>query len=193
MEPYLSNKALGNPLAMLRHLKVEVMLNILVMKGKLESDTPISITELRVGIGYLDDAWGRFLDQYDLLSQISGRGRFYGLEACYSELHKQYRGYATGWQRILDEEQAKPEPDYVDKLALGAATREQLDKGPCDDDDCSCCCSDDESSDNDECTDTDKVEDLNDDPDNNEDRSCSLEEDKEAVVMKAEEVKKERP
>ena len=51
MESYLSNKTLGNPLAMLRHLKVEVMLNIRVMKGRLESDTPISITELRVGIG----------------------------------------------------------------------------------------------------------------------------------------------
>ena len=90
MEPYLLNKALGNPLVLLRHLKVRMMQHIHVIKGKLESDNPISTTEMRVSIRYLDNAWSKFLDQYDNLSQISGRGRLFGLEACYSDLHKWY-------------------------------------------------------------------------------------------------------
>ena len=161
MEPYLLTKALGNPLVLLRHLKVRVMQIIHTMKGKLESDTPISITEMQVDIECLDDAWDKFLDQEDLVSQISGRGRLFGLEACYTELHQQYWGYERGWQRILEEEQDKskpgPPPYYVDKLALEAAVREQLEEGPCDKDDCSCCYSDDESSDDDESIDADEV------------------------------------
>ena len=72
MEPYLLSKALGNPLVLLRHLKVRVMQIIHEMKEKLESVTPISITEMQVDIECLDDAWDKFLDQEDLVSQISG-------------------------------------------------------------------------------------------------------------------------
>ena len=100
MEPYLLSKALGNPLVLLRHLKEKVMQNIRLMKGKLESDDPISFVEIREDLGYLDNAWGKFLDQYDLVCQISGRGHLFGLEACYSELHKQYWGYGWGLGQV---------------------------------------------------------------------------------------------
>ena len=46
MEPYLLSKALGNPLVLLRHLKEKVMQNIRLMKGKLESEDPISFVEM---------------------------------------------------------------------------------------------------------------------------------------------------
>ena len=62
MEPYLSGRSLRNPLGWLRHLKAEVILNICEMQIKLELDTPISISELREDIEYLDTAWVRFLD-----------------------------------------------------------------------------------------------------------------------------------
>ena len=143
MEPAVLNKALINPLALLKHLKVRVMGHINVMKEKLESGDPISTTEMRVSIKYLDDAWIKFLGQYDKLCKVSGRGRLFGLEACYSELYKWYWGFYMGWQRIFEEEQAKPKPDYVDKLALEAAVREQLDEA---------FYSDDDHSDDDECS-----------------------------------------
>ena len=135
MEPAVLNKALRNPLALLMHLKVRVMGQINVMKMRFESGNPISTTEMRVWIKYLDDAWFKFLCQYDKLRKVSGRGRLFGLEACYSDLYKWYWGFNTGWQRILEEEQAKPKPDYVDKLALEAAIREQLDEAFYNDDD----------------------------------------------------------
>ena len=124
MEPCIPNEALGNPLVLLRHLKVRVMQNIRLMKGKLESDDPISFVEMRADLGYLDNAWGEFVFQYNMVSQFASRGRLFGLEACYSELHKQYWGYGWGWERILAEEQAKPKPDCVYKPALEDAIRE---------------------------------------------------------------------
>ena len=57
MEPYLLSKALGNPLVLLKHLKEKVMQNIRLMKGKLESDDPMSFVEMRADLGYLDNAW----------------------------------------------------------------------------------------------------------------------------------------
>ena len=46
MEYYVLNKALGNPLVLLKHLKVRVMQQVHVMKERLESDNPISMTEM---------------------------------------------------------------------------------------------------------------------------------------------------
>ena len=77
MEYYVLNKALGNPLVLLKHLKVRVMKQVHVMKGRLESDKPISMIEMRVMMEYLDKAWSKFLDQYDMLCQVSGRGRLW--------------------------------------------------------------------------------------------------------------------
>ena len=93
-EPYLTGSSLRNPLGWLRYHKAEAILSICEVQGKLESDTPISFSELRRYIGYLENDWDKFLYRYDQLDRVSSRGRLYGLEACCSELHEQYRGYA---------------------------------------------------------------------------------------------------
>ena len=77
------------------------------MEKTLESNNPLSTTEMRARINDLNDAWFKFVDQYDRLLIISGRGRLFGLRAYYTDLIEWYFGYRSGWLRILEMEQAK--------------------------------------------------------------------------------------
>ena len=72
-------KATRNPLAQLMDLKVRVADRLNEMEKTLESNNPLSTTEMRAMINDLDDAWFEFVDQYDRLLIISGRGRLFGL------------------------------------------------------------------------------------------------------------------
>ena len=52
----------------------------------LESNNPISMSELQAMIGDLDRAWFEFDSQHDRLCVISGRGWLLGLQAYHADL-----------------------------------------------------------------------------------------------------------
>ena len=91
----VGNKALKSPLAQLMHLKGRVSVQLHGMEKILESGKPISTTEMEARIQDFDDAWSKFTVQHDKLRKISGRGRLFGLEACFSDLSRWWLGHSS--------------------------------------------------------------------------------------------------
>ena len=107
MEPTVLNKAEAgakasrSPLAQLMHLKGGVADQLNEMDEILVSGRPISATKMQAKVQDFDDAWSKFTVQHDKLRKISGRGRLFGLEACYSDISRWWLGHSSFWHRVL--------------------------------------------------------------------------------------------
>ena len=97
----VGDKAMRSPLAQLMHLKGRVADQLHEMEKRLESGKPISGTEMEARGQDFDDAWSKFTVQHDKLRKISGRGRLFGLESCYSDLSRWWLGHSSFWHRVL--------------------------------------------------------------------------------------------
>ena len=97
----VGDKAMRSPLAQLMHLKGRVADQLHEMEKRLESSKPISATEMQARVQDFDDAWSKFTVQHDKLRKISGRGRLFGLEACYSDISRWWLGHSSYWHKVL--------------------------------------------------------------------------------------------